>query len=81
MGRPLACRLLGCTWDFRAEDAEVLWTCARGCGRGGHAPTAGPEAAARLVRQLERGRPGPPLSLLSAMAGTVHRPRGGSGGR
>ncbi len=75
--RPFACRVLGCAWEFRAEDDVVSWTCARGCGGGGRERTSGAEEAARLLRQLDRGRPGPPLGLLAALSGTVHRPRGG----
>ncbi|GEL19025.1 hypothetical protein [Pseudonocardia asaccharolytica] len=77
MSRPVACRVLGCRWDFRAAGDTVMWTCARGCGGGGRACTAGAEEAQRLVRQLDRGRPGPPLGLLALLGGIVHRPRSG----
>lgn len=77
--RPLVCRFLGCRWDFEAEDSVVTWKCGRGCGAGGHREFAGPEQARRMLVQLDRGRPGPPIGLLSALAGTVpptHRRRG-----
>lgn len=80
MGRPLACRVFGCAWDFHAEDDFVAWTCVRGCGAGGRERVSSTAAAQQLVRRLDRGRPGPPLGLLAALAGTVHRPRNGDRG-
>ena len=85
--KKLSCRVMGCRWRFRAAGREVVWECARGCGRGGRHAYATPEQARKVAWHLVDNPAGPPLGMLAALAGTVPRepkegsPEGGAGRR
>lgn len=70
--RPWPCRLLGCRWDFAADGSTLYWACRR-CARHGERRYAEEAAARRMAAALNRGAPGPPLGLLAALGGTLHR--------
>ncbi|MGH3444327.1 MAG: hypothetical protein ACRDPB_03020 [Nocardioidaceae bacterium] len=73
MKPPLTCRVLGHRWYFDAEGSTLTWSCARGCAVGGSRDYPTAEQARARAAVLNRGAPRPPLGLLSALAGTVHR--------
>ncbi|HET7387682.1 MAG TPA: hypothetical protein VFJ19_13575 [Nocardioidaceae bacterium] len=73
MSRPLACLLAGHRWYFEASGTTLSWGCGRGCPVGGSREYPTAQDARHHAVVLSRGAPRPPLGLLSALAGTVHR--------
>lgn len=74
MTQRLTCRVLGHYWAFGTEGDTVVWQCGRGCDdTSGARQYESAEKARRRAALLNGGAPRPPLGLLSALGGTVHR--------
>lgn len=73
MAPRFTCRILGHRWEFFATGDTLRWWCGRGCDAEGGRRYGSPDEAERFAYLLNRSAPGPPLSLLSALGGTVHR--------
>ncbi len=78
--RGLGCRVLGCAWQFTAQDASVVWTCRR-CGRRGREECADRVAAARVAAYCTGAAPRPPTGLLALIAGVAQREAGEASAR
>lgn len=81
MAHRFTCRILGHRWQFVATADTVHWWCGRGCDAEGSRRYGTPEEATRFAYLLNRSAPGPPLGLLSALSGAVHREPWRRGGR
>lgn len=81
MSRRFPCLVLGHRWVFSAEGSTLRWGCARGCPVGGTREYATADEATKRLAVVNRGAPRPPLGLLAALGGTVHRePKRRAGG-
>lgn len=67
---PMACRVLGHRYRFRAEGPVMTWTCERGCDAGGRKEYASAAQAQHFAEAFDRedrhdiGRRAPLLGLL-----------------
>jgi hypothetical protein len=72
--RPLACRVFGHDFDFRADGPVVRWACAR-CGLvGGQKRYDSPAEAQRFAAHFDR-RPRGPANILAMLGGRLERRR------
>jgi hypothetical protein len=80
------CRVFGHRYRFRAEGAQLLWTCERDCGAGGQKDYPTAEQARRYAGAFDRrddaelGRRAPLLGLLPLRLWRWARRRGGTTG-
>jgi hypothetical protein len=76
MSTPASCRLLGCRWEYRADDRFLRRRCVRGCGGEASHEFRRAADATRLAAYLGTDDPQPfdqPVARFrSAVAAVVH---------
>lgn len=74
--RPLACRLLGCSWHFSVRGRTLEWDCVRAACPAEGSRTYSVEAdAVRMAIRLNRGGPAASIRPLEMLSGVLRRPR------